>query len=656
MSELNGVQRISNISRDYASIYEELVKSVPNITKLWNISSEADPGVVLLKLMSSLGDMLSYNLDKQIQEVYPDTVTQRKNAVQVFGLMGYKLRWYRSATCKVYLINTGDFQVTIPKYSTFVTRDEKYVYTNIEQIEVPSSAMSEVRIEATLYQGIPILPSKAENLLLANPNSSWHSIYNYNITEDNVLDNRIYVPDERIDETTVLLIDNTGDTWSQTESLSMITTSSKYYELKTDENERPYISLVSYWKNFRNVNKFKLFYLKTDGQSGEISNNMMSRVKSEVIANGVLGNQADILITNERSTIGYNPETADEARDEAAKYINTFETLITLDDFTKATKRLNGVANCIATDLTNDPYPSSLNPMLLYEVKLYVSRTAAYLDTDKSLYRAYIQESLKSTKVLPLAIRVAVDDGADDGVEPDATVYYDWMIRGKIYLTEPVSVDRSKEIIVTINDKLRETYDLSNIEYNSTLRYQDVIATIKNSSPFINIVDMDPIYYYTDLTSLENPLSPPNEYLISNPREEIAGKYVDVVLSLSNGNPAYNPATPNVAGADKYRLPAIDERYVIILPNYPVTPGSISVRLEGNEHVIIDDKNGELISSSSFLNTGTINYETGRLEIQLNGELTSNFSVSYGKNKVSLIRYFGFNPMYFMIDEESIKQ
>ena len=40
-------------------------------------------GMVLIKLMSILGDMLFYNLDIQSLEVYPNTVIQRKNAVQL---------------------------------------------------------------------------------------------------------------------------------------------------------------------------------------------------------------------------------------------------------------------------------------------------------------------------------------------------------------------------------------------------------------------------------------------------------------------------------------------------------------------------------------------------------------------------------------------
>lgn len=93
-------------SKDYNSIKTDLINAIPGITDLWTNTEDGDPGIVLVKLMSALGDMLSYNMDKQALEYYSSTVTQRKNASRLFSLIGYKMHWYQTATNRISVTNT----------------------------------------------------------------------------------------------------------------------------------------------------------------------------------------------------------------------------------------------------------------------------------------------------------------------------------------------------------------------------------------------------------------------------------------------------------------------------------------------------------------------------------------------------------------------
>ena len=72
--------------------------------------------------MSIIGDMLFYTQDKQALEVYPNSVTQRKNAAAIYKLIGYKMRWYRSATLDMQLVNTYSSSATLPRFCTFTTQ------------------------------------------------------------------------------------------------------------------------------------------------------------------------------------------------------------------------------------------------------------------------------------------------------------------------------------------------------------------------------------------------------------------------------------------------------------------------------------------------------------------------------------------------------
>lgn len=93
-------------SRDYDSIKTDLIDAIPSLTGLWTSREESDPGIVLVKMMSALGDMTSYNFDRQALEYYSSTVTQRKNASKLFSLVGYNMHWYQSALTTVTLTYT----------------------------------------------------------------------------------------------------------------------------------------------------------------------------------------------------------------------------------------------------------------------------------------------------------------------------------------------------------------------------------------------------------------------------------------------------------------------------------------------------------------------------------------------------------------------
>ena len=107
-------------SRDYDSLMEEFWNIVPKLTDLWKPEADADPGVVLGKIIASTADMLGVNTDWLANELFAPTVSQRKNAEKIFGLIGYDLGWFTAAKTEVTFTNvrtensiTIDFGFTI---------------------------------------------------------------------------------------------------------------------------------------------------------------------------------------------------------------------------------------------------------------------------------------------------------------------------------------------------------------------------------------------------------------------------------------------------------------------------------------------------------------------------------------------------------------
>jgi len=355
--------RISYTDKDYINILDDLINSIQGITQKWNTTDENDVGMVLVKLMAMLGDMLFYNMDMQALEVYPNTVTERKNAATIFRLIGYKMRWYKSATTQVNVTNTYTNSVTIPRFCTFVTSDESITYCTFKQYEIESNVTNNgFQALLDLVQGIPVTPNRISNNPYPSASGNWHSIYDYNYTVNDIVNNRIYLEYPNVDQNHLILVDDSGEEWELRDNIYDTTAVGRMFEFDVDVNDQPYIELVDYWENFK-VNKFKLFYIRSDGEAGQIYENTLTKITGSIWSRTGTGSSSNVYNVSSfvqindqyASTLGYNPETPDEARKNSAYYINTLDTLITLADFERATMREEGVANVRATDLTNDP-------------------------------------------------------------------------------------------------------------------------------------------------------------------------------------------------------------------------------------------------------------------------------------------------------------
>ena len=358
----NAPVKISYTDKDYANILEDLINSISGITQKWNTTDVNDPGIVLVKLMAILGDMLFYNQDMQSLEVYPNSVTQRKNAASIYKLIGYKMRWYKSATVYANIVNTYNNTATLPVFCTFTT-DTGITYCTFDEDVSLLANTNHNGFEqpVILVQGTPVLPVRNSNDPYPKAGKPWHSIYGYNYTTNDIVNNRIYLKYQNVDQDHLKLVDDTGEEWELLDNIYTTKKVGKFFEFGVDVNDKPYIELVDYYNNF-NVHKFKLFYIRSDGEAGQIYQNTLKNVTGSVWSRSGDGNSqviynvsSFIQLTHFDSSLGFNPETPNEARKNSVLFQNTMDTLITLADFERATLRESGVANVRATDLTNDP-------------------------------------------------------------------------------------------------------------------------------------------------------------------------------------------------------------------------------------------------------------------------------------------------------------
>ena len=211
------VNNLSYTNKDFNAIYNELLDLADKISPKWmpSQSNESDPGVLLLKLDAKIGDKANYNIDKNILELFPESVTQYPNAREIFEQCGYIMPYYRSAEVianinikntdnlikKVNEAKTDDefnegyeesnyvnLSYKLPKFTMISDTANTAVYTLIEEVDLPYNK-SVVNVKA-LQGTIEDYRLNNNNLITLEQLDPNNRLY---FSESNIAENGIFI-------------------------------------------------------------------------------------------------------------------------------------------------------------------------------------------------------------------------------------------------------------------------------------------------------------------------------------------------------------------------------------------------------------------------------------------------------------------------------
>ncbi|HKY35570.1 MAG TPA: baseplate J/gp47 family protein [Polyangiaceae bacterium] len=146
----NNRQVIDYLARDYASFRKALGDLIPAKLPEWTDRSEADFGVVLIELLSYMGDILSYYQDRVANEAFLATAQQRSSVIQHLRLIGYEMAGATPSTTELSLIvaNSRTGLLEVRKGDQFATRSGKaqksvtFEYTDDKPLVIDLSALA----------------------------------------------------------------------------------------------------------------------------------------------------------------------------------------------------------------------------------------------------------------------------------------------------------------------------------------------------------------------------------------------------------------------------------------------------------------------------------------------------------------------------------
>lgn len=401
----------SYTNKDFQAIYPELLELVKQLTKKWDpsISNESDPGVILLKLNAIVADKNNYNIDKNILEAFPETVTQDVNARNLYKQLGYSMPWYKSATTTVKVHYSGDELksensiIPIKKFTKFTNLKSSVTYTALESANIDVN-------------------KRSVQILCAEGSLASVVINNSEIITLSALDdfNRVYFGDTSVAQNCIFISsaqdqDRDISAWHECSNLAVEELGQRVYEFGVDSrNNRCYIEFPQDAAALIG-NGIRINYLVSQGSLGSISKGTLDRFQEDIelcietrtSSDAIEQLQiplTDVTVTNiDDSTVGADPETIEEAFKGYRKTVGTFSTLVTLRDYLNYITSNTSVSNGIVTDRLTDPQASYLVKTLEDTVSgeyQYVAKTVSNVDisTDDTIVR---YKKTADTEMLP---------------------------------------------------------------------------------------------------------------------------------------------------------------------------------------------------------------------------------------------------------------
>lgn len=375
---------VNYASRDYESILAEFKALIPKLTELWRPEADADPGVVLMKLLASAADMLGVNLDILANELFAPSVKQRKNAEKVFGLIGYELGWYTAARTEVTFTNSSDSDVSIDfgfngaNFCTLnayadITNTSRVITYNILPMTNTYGASESRSRRAVITDNLDVFADadavKLKPGEFVTRVAIEGELRNYSVSVKQVKENNyiITLPSQHID-TTALWIkarssqnadDFLATQWIQVTSPAEFVTPEPRFAVTYDSYSNAQVQISNYLNQLEDYddNYLTVYWIDCSGVIGCVGTDVLTNflpakpaneAASEKLTISNLSNTVEL--PNTYTVTGRSPETAKEAYFNSRNYINTFDSLVTLPDFNRFLKREAGVDTGLVID------------------------------------------------------------------------------------------------------------------------------------------------------------------------------------------------------------------------------------------------------------------------------------------------------------------
>lgn len=541
------ISNISFINKDFESLWTEILALIPKLTNKWvpSEANESDPLAVLLKEQAIMTDKINYNVDKNILELFPQSLTQLRSAYDVYNSMGYYPDWYVSATVDLTLSRNGKVLkvensesstangelLFIDVFTSFSDSESKTVYvtTRAKTLSVDESVV------VSAIQGTALdFAVDNDRCITTDYLDAQNRIY---FAESNVAQNGIFISEyEDYSD-----LRDSDSAWKRVDNLSQELGGQKVYKFGVDAvNNACYIQFPNDIGSLIGSGLY-IKYIKSDGINGNVTVKAITQFLNDITIKNKAGTT---LVAKDNSSVkindlftyttnllgttnGKDPMTIDEMNLGYDKVKNVFNTLVTLLDYKnylynyKDNNSRNIVSNIQVSDKFNDLYKS-------YTVKSFDAVNNINIDIIKNNINTYgnIDDSAVLTtyniRFYPLAyssdvsslgnfnntftqitdtnsINNAIQEAKSlnhDILENGSPIILTYDLDGFIYLNDKVSQIDANQIKNRVVQALWARFNSRQLGFGEMPDYGELVDTIKSADDRISYVALNPITEY----------------------------------------------------------------------------------------------------------------------------------------------------------------
>ena len=549
----NYLSNLSYINKDFESLWNEILETVPKLTNKWlpSEANESDPLVVLLKELAIFADKLNYNIDKNILERFPATLTQLRSAYDVYESLGYTPDWYVSAVTSITITYGGMVNgarlegnastITIPLFTQVSDNDSEIIYTLLESIDVTQGTPKNYTV-AAIEGTMNDFEINGTTQITYNNLDSQNRLF---FTQTNIAQNGIIISNySDFSDYSYEQLNSSGgnnnpnyedlNKWRRVENLNQYTSGNRIYKLGIDTvTNNIYIQFPDDIGNLIG-NGIYIKYILSNGSEGNIGRGDITQFINVTSFNGIATSEgtevptlatSDFVVTNTKSTQnGTNPLNIEEMREQFNRTVGVFNTLVTVRDYEnyiyeytdadgnhlvsniRVSDRLNDLNDSITYKTMNtqgtfyDITENLNSSMTAYDLRLYPLQYVTPIETKEDLDSTFttngdeisISNYLNNIENAIADSKCISHNYMEDAGTP-ILVPYD--LNGQIYLQTAVSTVEAAEIASKVETKIYQTLNSRELEWGDMVDYVTVVDNIKAADNRIQYVALDAISY-----------------------------------------------------------------------------------------------------------------------------------------------------------------
>lgn len=542
---------LSPTKKDYYQIWAELLDLASRISDRWtpDETNESDPGIVLLKALTAIADKLNYNIDKNTLEAFMPSATQEESMRKLTEMMGYNMKYYQSATCKVRI----DFQGTddlnwqqfpsgiyFPKFTNLTNEDEDINYVTLESFK--------------LYQEEPYRAIYAIEGEVITCESDSDNVVSIKHLDDN---NKYFLPEVGIAENGIF-VSNISDNieeeqWEKVDNLNTNFAGSKVFKFGIDSASKlPYIQFP---EDISHLIKrgLKIQYIRTSGLNGNTSAGNLTKLTPPAEWSNVAAEDDPVKsLTTDNFKVkqltagssGANPESLNEAYNNYKKTIGTFDTLVTCRDYMNKIYQMTEpennttplVSNIIVSDIRDDinkaitlcsfnDYGISYSNKSLKitgtnndeidhcDLILYPFKTI-YGANDEREYNNSFKYDTSNNNIIENEINElkTISHKFKTPDSSDIVCIKNYLqLKAQVYTYKKVSTEEGKEILANIRTNLFKKFNARQLDFGEEIPYDTLVDEIINADTRIKDITLDEPVLITKICDRSN-----SEYVLAS--------------------------------------------------------------------------------------------------------------------------------------------